>query len=168
MAICPDCGHENIEGADECEKCNQSLSSLSKPRPTTSIERSVMKDRVESLVPREPLVVEPDVSVRRVLEQLVARSVGCAVVVADHEVVGIFTERDALYKLNVDAAQLDDRPVSEFMTSPVETVGLDDRVAFALHKMDLGGYRHLPVVSEGRITGYISVRDILNHLTAAL
>jgi len=168
MAICPDCGHENIEGADECEKCNQSLSSLSKPRPTTSIERSVMKDRVKSLVPREPLIVTPDVSVRRVLEQLVARSVGCAVVVANHEVVGIFTERDALYKLNVDAAELGDRPVSEFMTSPVETVGLDDRVAFALHKMDLGGYRHLPVVSEGRITGYISVRDILKHLTAAL
>jgi len=168
MAICPDCGHENIEGTDECEKCNQSLSSLSRPRPTTSVERSVMKDRVESLAPREPLVVAPDATVGHVLEQLVARSVGCAVVVANHEVVGIFTERDALYKLNVDAAEFGDRPVSEFMTSPVETVGLDDRVAFALHKMDLGGYRHLPVVNEGRITGYISVRDILSHLTAAL
>ena len=43
------------------------------------------------------------------------------------------------------------------MTSPVETVGLEDRVAFALHKMDLGGYRHLPVMSEGRLAGYISV-----------
>ena len=54
------------------------------------------------------------------------------------------------------------------MTSPVETLELDDRVAFALHKMDLGGYRHLPVLSEGRVTGIISVRDILNHITKAL
>lgn len=168
MVICPDCGHENIEGADECEKCNQSLSSLSKPRPTTSVERSVMKDRIESLDPREPLIVGPEVTVGRVLEQFVARSVGCAVIVANREVVGIFTERDVLDRLNVDASKLADHPVSEYMTSPVETVGLDDRVAFALHKMDLGGYRHLPVMSEGRIAGYISVRDILSHLTAAL
>jgi CBS domain-containing protein len=168
MTICPDCGHENIDGADECEKCSQSLSSLSKPRPTTPVERSVMKDRVESLVPREPLLVAPDTPVQRVLQQLVARSIGCAVIVADREVVGIFTERDALDRLNVDAAELGAQPVSAFMTSPVQTVGLDDRVAFALHKMDLGGYRHLPVTSEGRIIGYISVRNILNHLTAAL
>lgn len=168
MATCPDCGHENIDGADECEKCHQSLSSLTKPRPKTTVERVVMKDRVESLVPREPLIVGPDTTVRRILEQFVARSVGCAVIVSNREVVGIFTERDVLDRLNIDAASLGDRPISEFMTSPVETVGLDDRVAFALHKMDLGGYRHLPVMSEGRIAGYISVRDILTHLTAAV
>lgn len=168
MTFCPDCGHENIDGADVCEMCHQSLSSLSKQRPLTAVERSVVKDRIEDLVPREPLVVSPDIPVSRVLEWFVARSVGCAVVVANHEVVGIFTERDVLDRLNVDAAELGDHPVSEFMTSPVETVGLDDRVAFALHKMDLGGYRHLPVLSEGRITGYISVRDILTHLTAVL
>lgn len=168
MATCPDCGHENIDGADECEKCHQSLSSLTKPRPKTTVERVVMKDRIESLVPREPLIVGPDTTVGRILEQFVARSVGCAVIVSNREVVGIFTERDVLDRLNIDAASLGDRPISEFMTSPVETVGLDDRVAFALHKMDLGGYRHLPVMSEGRIAGYISVRDILTHLTAAV
>jgi CBS domain-containing protein len=168
MAICPDCGHENIDGVDQCEKCHQSLSSLTRPRPTTSVERIVMKDRIESLAPREPLVVGPDTTVRRVLEQFVGRSVGCAVIVADREVVGIFTERDVLDRLNVEAGSLSDRPISQFMTSPVETVGLHDPVAFALHKMDLGGYRHLPVMSEGRIAGYISVRDILTHLTAAV
>jgi len=167
MAICPDCGHENIDGADHCEKCEQSLSSLTKPRPTTTVERIVMKDRIESLVPREPLIVDPDTTVRRVLEQFMARSVGCAIVVKGREVVGIFTERDVLDRLNVDTAALEAKPISEFMTSPVETVDLEDRVAFALHKMDLGGYRHLPVISEGRIAGYISVRDILTHLTAA-
>ena len=76
MATCPDCGHENIDGVDQCEKCHQSLSSLTRPRPTTSVERIVMKDRIESLVPREPLIVGPDTKVSRVLEQFVARSVG--------------------------------------------------------------------------------------------
>jgi CBS domain-containing protein len=50
----------------------------------------------------------------------------------------------------------------------VETVEMSDRVAFALHKMDLGGYRHLPILDQGRVTGVLSVRRILNHITAAL
>ncbi len=157
-----------MEGADTCEKCQQSLSALSKPRPTSAIERAVMKDRIKKLVPREPLLVAPDTAVGSVLRQLVDRSLGCAVVVENHLPVGVFTERDALVRLNVDAAKLADRPVSEFMTSPVESLELSDTVAFALHKMDFGGYRHMPVVHEGRVTSYISVRDILNHITAVL
>jgi CBS domain-containing protein len=169
MITCPDCGFENIDGADECEKCSQPLSALSKPRPATRLERCVMKDRIEDLVPREPFVVSGAAPVGEVLRQMVARSIGSAVILENRQVVGIFTERDALCRLNEDAAGLADRPVSEFMTSPVETVEMTDRVAFALHKMDLGGYRHLPVLgAEGRIVGVISVRDILTHLLAAL
>jgi CBS domain-containing protein len=119
-------------------------------------------------VPREPIVVRPDTPVADVLRTLVNRNVGCAAVVHKHELVGIFTDRDVLFRLNVNAGALAGRPVSEFMTSPVETLELDDRIAFALHKMDLGGYRHLPILHEGRVTGVLSVRDILDHITAAL
>ena len=38
-------------------------------------------------------------------------------------------------------------------------------IAFAVHKMDVGGYRHLPVVSHGRIAGVISARDVLRYVT---
>jgi CBS domain-containing protein len=44
----------------------------------------------------------------------------------------------------------------------------DNRIAFALHKMDLGGYRHIPILSEGHITGIISARHILRHISAAI
>ena len=40
-----------------------------------------------------------------------------------------------------------------------------DTLAFALHKMDVGGYRHLPVLKDGKPTGVISVRDMLRHIT---
>lgn len=168
MITCPDCGHKNIDGADVCERCQNPLCALSAPRPTSRVERSVMRDRIEQLVPREPLVVAPDTPVREVLDRMVERSVGCAVVVEDHLVVGIFTERDVLLRLGADAAGLGGQPISKFMTRSVETLELDDRVAFALHKMDLGGYRHLPVLTGDRVTGIISIRDILNHVTAAL
>ena len=168
MITCPDCEHENIDGEDICEKCEQSLTALSKRRPSSEVERHIMKDRVRELTLRDPLLVEPATPVGKVLSRLVDRSVGCAVVVEDREVVGIFTERDALVRLSAEANELADRPISEFMSQPVETLELDDRVAFALNKMDLGGYRHLPILSEGRVVGLISVRDILGHITSAM
>ena len=40
----------------------------------------------------------------------------------------------------------------------------EDTLAFALHKMDVGGYRHVPIVDEGRPTGALSARDLLRHI----
>ena len=57
------------------------------------------------------------------------------------------------------------RPVREVMTPGPESVRETDTLAFALHKMDIGGYRHLPVVREGRVVGMVSVRDLLRHIT---
>ena len=51
------------------------------------------------------------------------------------------------------------------MTAKPETVTAKDTLAFALHKMDVGGYRHLPVLHDGMPAGVISVRDMLRHIT---
>jgi CBS domain-containing protein len=51
------------------------------------------------------------------------------------------------------------------MTPNPETVGPNDTVAFAMQKMDIGGYRHLPVVEDGIPIGIISVRDLMRHIT---
>jgi CBS domain-containing protein len=170
VITCPLCGEENIEGEDCCSACLQPLNDLSLPRPATPTEHRILKGRVSRLKPKSPLMVAPDTPVRDVLTLLVDRGVGCVVVVHDHgEVVGIFSERDALLKLNVDAAELGRRPVSEFMTRHPETVDADAHIAFAVHKMDIGGYRHLPVVDDNdRVCGVISIRDILRYVTESL
>ena len=102
-------------------------------------------------------------SVREAIRELVDNKIGCLLVVADGELAGIFTERDVLNKVSADLNTLD-RPVSGFMTSSPETITKQDSIAYALHTMDLGGYRHLPIVDGGRPTGVISVRDILRFL----
>jgi CBS domain-containing protein len=52
------------------------------------------------------------------------------------------------------------------MTAPVQTLPPTAKIAFAVHQMDLGGYRHLPIAdADGAPLGIISVRDILNYLT---
>jgi len=81
------------------------------------------------------------------------------------KLVGIFSERDLLLKVAGDNPPVLDRPVREVMTANPETVTPDDSLAFVLHKMDVGGYRHVPVVDQGQPLGVVSVRDMLHHLT---
>lgn len=170
MIICPACGFENTPGADDCEKCGSSLDFLSEPVPSSHVEERLLTDEIRVLEPREPVFVTPDARVGDVLQKLVAERIGCVLVVdpdraETEQLVGVFSERDALMRLGVRYADLLDRPISEFMTASPETLGLSDKIAFALHKMDLGGYRHVPVHDEDRVVvGIISVRDILRYL----
>jgi CBS domain-containing protein len=164
--ICPDCGYENMEGADFCEQCGQPLTSLPKKEARTPIEECIVRDRIRDLSPREPLVVEPDATVAWVLKLLYDHKVGCAVVVDPTGVpVGIFSERDALMRLGVNARAMADRPIADFMTREPETLEEKDKIVFALHRMDLGGFRHIPILADGHVTGVISVRDVLRYLT---
>jgi len=168
MAKCPACGEANLDGADVCQSCGVSLDFLSQPRSGSEVEHSVLTDRVYMLGPSPPRTVGPDMPVADVLAILVERSIGCVAVVEGTSVIGIFTEWDALNRLGTQAGDLAERPIREFMTTPAETVDSDARIAFALSKMDLGGYRHLPVLREGRISGIISIRDILRYLSDKL
>ena len=169
MIACPYCDYENIPGDDVCDQCGHSLSGLHPPRLVNEVERSLVKDRLNELNPRSPIVVEPSMPVRQVLRMMIDYKIGCVLIVQDSRVMGIFTERDALSKLNERATELGDQPVAEFMTSNPQTLDTNAKIAFAVQRMDLGGYRHLPIVDEqGRATGVISVRDILRYLTAKI
>jgi CBS domain-containing protein len=141
---------------------------LSKPRASSKVEHSLIKDQVYMLGPRRPLSVDVATAVGTVLEMMVSRAIGCVVVTEYDQMVGIFTERDALLRLNVDAASLSTRPVREFMTKAPDTVTSDSPIAFVLHKMDIGGFRHVPVMDAGKVVGIISVRDILRYITEDL
>ena len=56
------------------------------------------------------------------------------------------------------------QPVRQFMTPGPETLPPDAPVTFAINKMDVGGYRHIPVVQGERMLGVISARDVIRHL----
>jgi CBS domain-containing protein len=167
--FCPYCDSENIEGADVCEACGESLANLDQPMPSSALEWSLLNDCVDTLTNIPPLTVSPDAPLQRVLRLLDQYSLGCVLVVDDGRLVGIFTERDALLRVGEHAAEWSDEPISRFMTDRVETLDEDAKIAFAVHRMDLGGFRHVPIVTDaGQPTGVISVRDILRYLTYKL
>jgi CBS domain-containing protein len=169
MNACPFCRHENIPGADECSHCLEPLVFLSKPQARTPLERSILKDRVAILGPREPVLVHRDISVCEALRRLVNWKIGSLLVVDGNEqLVGIFTERDALLRIGVSIDEVADAPVAAFMTPSPVTINEDDPIALALQKMDLGGYRHLPVMRDDGVVGVISIRDILQYCAQKL
>jgi CBS domain-containing protein len=168
MVKCPSCGEENIEGADQCVECQTSLEFLSKPIPRAGLEQKLLRDRVSMLAPRQPVVVSPGETIAEVLDLLVGQSIGCVIVVEHDKIAGIFSERDALLRLNTEWTALREHPVSEFMTPRPETIESSAQIAQALSKMDTGGYRHMPVTTGGALTGVISIRDILDYITANL
>jgi len=97
---------------------------------------------------------------------MLAHDVGALLVVdAQGKLLGIFSERDLLTKVAGRAEPCADVPVQDLMTPRPEAVTTTDTMAFALHKMDVGGYRHLPVLHDGVPIGVISVRDMLRHIT---
>jgi CBS domain-containing protein len=166
MIICPYCSSENIEGTDLCEECGEPLTDSHLTPPSNEVEQGLLKDRVSVLSPKKPLTVKPTTPVGDVLKLMVDRRIGCIVVEEGGKPVGIFSERDALRKLNVDAATLSDHPVSEFMTPQPQTLVANAKIAYAVQRMDLGGYRHLPIVKDdGELVGIISARDIIGYLT---
>src|SRR5438128_1858984 len=141
MIICPYCDAENIEGADECEACGEDLTAFSRRVPASRVEADLIRDRIERLWPKTPTTVSPDTPVGEVLNKMVDAKIGCVMVADRGKLVGIFSERDALMKLNTDASKFRDRPISQFMTADPVTLETSDKIAFALHKMNVGGYR---------------------------
>lgn len=163
--ICPNCGHDNLPGSEECSSCLQDLTQLDRPIPVNRVERSLMEDPVGNLCRHRPIVVLPDATIRQAIQLMLGPGVGALLVVdTSGKLVGIFSERDLLTKLPTSEASYGDQLVAQFMTPDPETIGAGDSLAFALHKMDVGGYRHLPVIKDGQPLGVISVRDMLRHI----
>ena len=163
--ICPNCGHDNLPGSEECAGCLQDLTQLDRPTAHNKVERSLMEDPVTVLRPHEPVVIRHTTTVRDAIQTMLSRDIGSLLVVdAQGQLLGIYSERDLLTKVAGLDEPYADKPVRDFMTPDPETVSSSDTLAFALHKMDCGGYRHLPIVSNGRPTGVISVRDLLRHI----
>jgi CBS domain-containing protein len=163
---CPACGHDkNPPGTDQCANCGLALTHLDAPVANGPVEASLTTDPVSVLDPRPPITVPVGATLGDAMRAMTAERTGAVLVTgAGGELVGILTERDFLTKVAGEPgfAAL---PVSRFMTPNPETVSPTDALAFALGKMDAGGYRHLPVVAGGKPVGVVSVRDVLRHIT---
>ena len=91
---------------------------------------------------------------------------GSVLVLEEGRLAGIFTERDAL--LRVAGRALATTPLRDVMTRDPVVLREDDSIAVAIHKMAVGGFRHIPLTSAGVPTGIISARDVFRHIVEIL
>lgn len=89
------------------------------------------------------------------------KRVGAVAVVEEGKLIGIFTERDALFRIVAEGRDPQTVRLAEVMTRDPKTIHPDKPFADALHIMYEGGFRHVPVVEDGRPIGIISARDAL-------
>jgi CBS domain-containing protein len=130
------------------------------------VDHSLMTDPVTVLKLWPAVTIPLNADLGHAIGEMIGRRIGAVLVTHPAgTLAGILTERDFLTKVAGQTGYLG-LPVTDFMTWNPETVAANDTLAFALGKMASGGYRHLPVVTDGVPVGTISVRDILRHIVA--
>lgn len=91
------------------------------------------------------------------------KRIGALLVLEQGEIAGVVSERDVVYCLNENGAQVLGWPVSRVMTSPAITVDPQTSALSALALMTRRRIRHLPVVENGRLAGIVSIGDLVKY-----
>lgn len=113
------------------------------------------------------ITIKPSETVATAAHVLHLNKIG-AILAVDEEgaIAGVLSERDIVRGLAIHGANVLDRPVSSLMTARVVTCRPDDTVASVMVRMTEGRFRHMPVIDNGRLTGVISIGDVVKQRIA--
>ncbi len=119
----------------------------------------IVRDIIEK--GRDLLELPAGASVRDAAQAMRDWDVGAVLVTENGRLAGIFTERDLVNRVIACDRDPESTPLSEVMTGDPDTISPKATALEALRLMEDGGYRHVPVVAEGRLVGIVSGRDFL-------
>tara|TARA_B100000214_G_C23927598_1_gene609131 strand:+ start:462 stop:1013 length:552 start_codon:yes stop_codon:yes gene_type:complete len=132
----------------------------SDPEMITAVK---IQDKISTLQLESPITAEMGTNLKNALNLLQQKQQNCLIVTNNDKIEGILTERDILLKVTGKGFDLDLVTVDEFMTSKPECLSEDDPIAYALNKMHIGGFRHVPIVDDGFApVSIISISDIIS------
>jgi len=118
---------------------------------------------VRSIIGQSRLVTaSPATTVSKAAELMAQRHVGAVVVIEDDHLIGIFSERDAVFRVVARGLEPATTPLADVMTPSPVTIGPDHSFGHAMSVMQEHGCRHLPVVENGRPIGIVSARNAMD------
>ena len=109
----------------------------------------------------EVFSVAPDITLSEVCGELDGRRVGALIVCDGDRVVGVISERDVVKAISADGAASLARPVSAYMSKNVIFAEPGETVAVLMERMTDRRIRHLPVLKDARLSGVVSIGDIV-------
>ena len=120
---------------------------------------------IREIIADRPLVTASrTMTVRAAAILMAEKRIGALLVVEGERIAGIFTERDVLNKVLAGRLDPDSTPLAQVMVANPQTIRAAKPLAYALHMMAEGGFRHVPVVDdEGVPLGMVSARDALGQ-----
>ena len=111
---------------------------------------------------RDLLTAPPGISVAEAARRMARRNVGAIIVIEDENLIGIFTERDIVFRVVALGRDLLATRVGDVMTRSPRIVDADESFGSALLIMHDNRFRHLPVIENGKLVGIISARNALD------
>jgi CBS domain-containing protein len=114
--------------------------------------------------PNEVWTVAPSATVYQALEVLAAKDIGALPVLENDQLIGMFSERDYARKVSLQNKSSRATTVGELMSHPVIAVGPSETIETCMSLMTNHRIRHLPVLEDGRLTGMVSIGDILKAI----
>jgi CBS domain-containing protein len=136
------------------------------PQGITTFRGKLLGLHLDELGVPAPHLIETGASIDEAVRRMQADGVDCLLVTDGGALVGIFTDRDAILK--VAGQPTAGRTIGEVMTHDPVILRSGDPVAVAIHKMAVGGFRHVPFVKAGVPVGVVSARDVFRHLAVDL
>jgi len=123
----------------------------------------MFSQRVRSVMERKKiLTAPPDTSVSTAARLMAKRNVGAVMVVDQNRLVGIFTERDAVFRVMAKGRDAETTLLADVMTADPHTVAPEELFGHALLMMYENGFRHVPVIENGEPVGIVSARNALD------
>jgi CBS domain-containing protein len=111
---------------------------------------------------RKLVLATPEMSVAKAAWMMKKNKVGAVLVIEQGRLVGIFTERDAVYRVMALGLEPDTTMLRDVMTQEPLTVAPDESLGTAMLLMHEHGFRHAPVIEDGRPIGVVSARQALD------
>jgi len=123
----------------------------------------MFSQRVRTVMERTKLLTAPpDTTVSKAAKLMAKKNVGAVMVVENERLVGIFTERDAVFRVMAQGLDAKTTKLAEVMTNEPQTVDPEKSYGYALLMMHENGFRHVPVIENGKPVGIVSSRNALD------
>jgi CBS domain-containing protein len=141
------------------------LKDYGSPTYADQTERALCEGQLSDLQTTPFITVDVDQTVEQTLAMMAEKNIAYLMVIDRDRLVGIFSERDVLYRVAERYHEIKDGPISQVMTTNPVSVYETDSPAKALNLMAVGGFRHLPILNvDEKIVGVLGPRRVTTHL----